>query len=388
MLKSYKERQFLVFEFDDGKNVKYNLATGESIGKSGKVVKDVCTQLRGYDYLQVIDSFQDEKYREFLNFVDHRVNRVQRWNRSSYYSPGSKAKNVGTFLKNIKHYSEYEQFFAAGITKIEHPLYTSFGNIPKGLLNLCREYDFKLDNYIIQGYNEHKDLFGVLLELQKELNNINKSDILKLLKSNNNRYFSLYQGDYRTKFIDLIGEKKYKPVSLIKYIDNLMTYEALEGIENVINEFYDYVNMMSSITNKYTKYPKNFLTTHRIASRNYSRMKREYPEAVFKSRINKDYEFVHDEFKIIYPESTKEIKEEGIGLNHCVASYIDKVIDGSCHIVFLRNKEQLNKSLVTLEVRNGKVVQARGSYNREVNEKEKKVIEKYNKKLERMLKAC
>ena len=38
-MKVYKEKQFLVFDFEDRKNVKYNLATGETIGKLGKPVK-------------------------------------------------------------------------------------------------------------------------------------------------------------------------------------------------------------------------------------------------------------------------------------------------------------------------------------------------------------
>lgn len=64
-MKSYKNKQFLVFEFEDSKNVKYNLATGECIGKSGKVVKDICAQLRGYNLHEVINSFEDENYKCF-----------------------------------------------------------------------------------------------------------------------------------------------------------------------------------------------------------------------------------------------------------------------------------------------------------------------------------
>lgn len=99
-LKSYKEKQYLVFEFEDGKNVKYNLATGESIGKSGRHVKDVCIQLRGYDLLSVIESFEDEKYRDFLKFVESRVNRSKKLARYNWvnYRRVEKVKNIGTFL--------------------------------------------------------------------------------------------------------------------------------------------------------------------------------------------------------------------------------------------------------------------------------------------------
>lgn len=57
-------------------------------------------------------------------------------------------------------------------------------------------------------------------------------------------------------------------------------------------------------------------------------------------------------------------------------------------ILFLREKENPDKSLITLELRENKVVQARGKFNRETTKEERKVIEKYEKVLERRLKAC
>lgn len=47
-MKTAKEREYLIFALDDGSVVKYNLATHETIGKSGKPVRNLKTQLRGY----------------------------------------------------------------------------------------------------------------------------------------------------------------------------------------------------------------------------------------------------------------------------------------------------------------------------------------------------
>lgn len=384
-MKAFKEKQYLIFEFEDGKNVKYNLATGESIGKSGKVVKNVCTQLRGYDYLQIIDSFQDENYREFLKFVDKRVNRCKNYN-SSYYSPGSKAKNVGTFLSKIKDYSKYEQFFSGGITNIDYPLKHDFSQVPKGLLKLCRKHNIKINDKLIISYIDNPNLFHNLLEV--ELYSIGKNEICRLLSYDNIHFRSFYRGYSKELFYKLITEHNYKPVSLVQHLDNLITYEAIDGLDHLIQEFYDYVRMMSAISNKYEKYPKNFLTTHKIACRNYNRLKTEFNEKLFRNRINKNLEFEYNGYSVIYPNSTNDIKDEAVQQNNCVASYIDKVIDGDCHILFLRDKKFLDKSLVTLEVRNHHVVQARGKFNREVTNKEQLIIDKYNEKLGRLLKVC
>ena len=54
---AFKDKQFLVFKFEDGKDVKYNLATKETIGKSGRVVKNINTQLSGYSLRTVISYF-------------------------------------------------------------------------------------------------------------------------------------------------------------------------------------------------------------------------------------------------------------------------------------------------------------------------------------------
>lgn len=391
-MKAYKEKQYLIFQLDDGKNVKYNLATGESIGKSGKVVKDICTQLRGYDLLNIIDSFQDDKYKEFLKFIDKRVNSSCAKGYYRTYGRVNKIQNIGSFLKRINDYNEYEQFFAAGLNKIEYPLSYKFKEIPKGLFKLVREYDLKINNELIKSYIDNPNLFINLLS--QDYYSIKHKAIIKLitydlcLDYRNNTYYYAYKNDYKERFMSLVNEYNYKPKSLLKHLDNLITYEALDNLRDTINEFYDYARMMSFITNKYDKYPKNLLTTHKIACRNYNRLKIKYSEEIFNSRKDKNLEFAYDDYKIIYPQTTNDIKEEGVSLNHCVSSYIGSVIDGECHILFLRNKEDLDKSLVTLEVRNNKVVQARGKFNRDVNKKEQIVLDEYNKKLERLCVAC
>ena len=138
--------------------------------------------------------------------------------------------------------------------------------------------------------------------------------------------------------------------------------------------------MMAEISPKFDKYPRNFLTTHVIAARNYNRLKQEFAEDEFKNRIDTSLEGQYGEYVFIYPKSTEEIKNEAAQQNNCVASYIERVIDGSCHILFLRKAAEPEKSLVTIEVVNNKIVQARQKFNNPVNEEEQVAIDKWNKK--------
>lgn len=68
-MKIYKDKQFLVFDFEDGKNVKYDFATKTAIGKKGKPVANLCSQLSGLTINELIDYCEDVQYGKFLKFV-------------------------------------------------------------------------------------------------------------------------------------------------------------------------------------------------------------------------------------------------------------------------------------------------------------------------------
>ena len=167
--------------------------------------------------------------------------------------------------------------------------------------------------------------------------------------------------------------------NLLMYIDRLKTYEALNDIPFVLSELQDYCNMMIQISPKFDKFPRHFLTTHKIAVRNYNRLKKEFNENKFAARINIEMEKTFDKYCFIYPKTTQDIKDEAVQMNNCVADYIDDVIEGQCDILFLRYKDSPDKSLVTIEVRNGKIVQALERFNDPLNNDEAEVVSKWNK---------
>ena len=68
-MKVYKDKQYLIFDFEDGRTVKYDFATKTAIGIKGKPVKNLCTQLSGMSMNQIIDCCIDKNYGKFLNFI-------------------------------------------------------------------------------------------------------------------------------------------------------------------------------------------------------------------------------------------------------------------------------------------------------------------------------
>lgn len=77
------------------------------------------------------------------------------------------------------------------------------------------------------------------------------------------------------------------------------------------------------------------------------------------------YQYKGKDLMVIPPHSSKELIDEGTALHHCVGRYVKRVAQHECVILFVRKVAEPDKSLCTVEVRDGQVVQARGFGNEE-----------------------
>lgn len=359
-LSVYKDHSFLVFQQDD-KICKYDFATKTTYGWSGKQVKSLQSQLRGISIGQMIDSCVDKNYGLFLN-------KIKFWMSSSR---GIDISNIGTILTYVPLFSNLEQYFSAGLTNVKEDMKkVPFSDVPKGLMKICKSKNYPLSYSMYDTYKKHPDIFNYVATEHYET--LTFKDIV---------YYILdCRLSYReTKTVyEMFLEYNYDPKSLFKYIDNLITYEAWSAF--FIHDLLDYAKMMSKISPKFDKYPRHFKTTHAIASRNYKRLNQQFREDSFQARIDLKLEDKIGDFIFIYPRTTQDIKDEAVQQNNCVASYIDRVINGQCHIIFMRDLSEPDKSLVTLEVVDNVIVQAKQRFNYDVTPKQREAIETWNKK--------
>lgn len=374
-MKVYKERQFLVFEFEDGKTVKYDFATKTCIGKKGLPVTNLCSQLKGVTMKEICDCCTDKQYGKFLRFVQQH---------GDYNNRG--ISNIGTILNRVPYFSQFEQIFSAGIEEIVSSKFSyKISDIPKGLIKLCQSHSIILSDTFLKFYKENPDAYLLAYNLQPEYISLTDRDVYALLsyESSIKEYYGERTWEYRwvkvSTFNKLINDFGYTAKALMLYIDSLKTYEAIEDMGFLINEIYDYASMMHRISHKFDKYPRHFLTTHKIASRNYNRLKEQFDEEDFKKQIDEGMEKTFGNYCFIYPKCTQDIKDEAVQQNNCVASYIKRVIEGESHILFLRKKEQPDKSLVTIQVKNGKIIQALQRFNHPLTEEQQEVVDKWNK---------
>lgn len=371
-MKAIKKGADLIFTCDDGKTVKYNLNTGECIGKNGKPCKYLNSQLKGYTVGEIANSFEDKNFGRFINHV------------ASKCSNNSQSiQNLGTVFQRMEEYKREEQIYSAGLTLAgtfgENYFKGTINEIPKGLAKILREIHFSVSNNNIKEYKAHPDAFNYAFN--HEFISLSKKEAYNFLMC----YCSDWNGstqhyEYCSRFFNICDRYGYTPKSLLDYIDYLVTYEAISSDypSKILGEIADNCNMLSQMSDKYDRYPRHFLTSHQITSRTYQRWKQEFNEELFAKRVNTKMEVAIGDYKFIYPKTTKDIKDEAVQQSNCVASYIDKVINGSCDIILMRKKNDVENSLVTVEIRNNKVVQARQRFNEPVNESEQKALDKYD----------
>ena len=99
------------------------------------------------------------------------------------------------------------------------------------------------------------------------------------------------------------------------------------------------------------------------------------------------FEFAKQEMEdndvmVIPPHSSKELIDEGTALRHCVGRYVKWVAQRECVILFVRKVAEPDKSLCSVEVRDGQVVQTRGFDNEDPPAKIKAFIERWKRQVQ------
>lgn len=181
------------------------------------------------------------------------------------------------------------------------------------------------------------------------------------------------------------NSKFYQFYTFGKFMDYVCEETVNQGFKTLnsfIGELRDYLDMCVSMDIKPTLYSSYLKQTHDITSRNYEVKLTEEQAEMFENAYKDFKSFVTEDktYSIVRPKNADDVKHEGSALNHCVASYISKVLKRNCLIVFLRKTKATDKPLVTIELENEAIVQARGASNRSITEDEYKAICEYAKK--------
>ena len=143
-------------------------------------------------------------------------------------------------------------------------------------------------------------------------------------------------------------------------------------MNTLITDYHDYLCMCKElqydVKNSFILFPRELKAAHdSVAKTLKDKRTAEHEKAIAGSfdEWQKRYQYQSKELMMIPPHSAKEIVDEGAALHHCVRLYVKNVAEKKSVILFVRSVDEPNKSLCTVEVKDGQVTQARGFDNEE-----------------------
>lgn len=134
--------------------------------------------------------------------------------------------------------------------------------------------------------------------------------------------------------------------------------------------------------NKYA-FPKNLKEAHDKLENQYEVQCNEIMRKAIRKRgkelsVNT---FQDNKFIILPAFTLKALQDESKQQRNCVRTYAERYAEGKCDIYFLRNVKNIKKSLVTVEVKNNKVVQSRIKNNDDPNKTQLAFLNKWEQKV-------
>lgn len=143
-------------------------------------------------------------------------------------------------------------------------------------------------------------------------------------------------------------------------------------MNTLITDYHDYLCMCKElqydVKNSFILFPHELKAAHdSVAKTLKDKRTAEQEKAIAGSfdEWQKRYQYQSKELMMIPPHSAKEIVDEGAALHHCVRLYVKNVAEKKSVILFVRSVDEPDKSLCTVEVKDGQVTQARGFDNAE-----------------------
>jgi len=369
-IKAEKIKSRIVFKKEDGTRAEYDLGT-KKFYKTTKTktklyeVTSITPFFTHYKFETIANSFEDKQYAKFVRIVQNFE---------------SRCSNMGTILLRLSEYAIYEQYFAAGLN-VDTRTFIYRNNKLNEPMSLYNKRTLKIFK------NRGVEISGSLERTYKDYKK-QMDSIIAYLDGNDEYFYDFFEiftsryGNGKIVFLELVETYNYEYKSLIKYFSNIKLFEGYD-IKSAMVTLRDYARMNIVINEggKFDKYPHYLKVMHDITQRNFKSYNEKCDENAFVEAVEKykDLEYSNKEFCIIAPKKSKDMKEEGSRLNHCVASYVKYVIDEKTKIVFMREKDKKERNLITIEIKEDEVRQVRGRSNRLPDTNEKEFIKKFAK---------
>ena len=204
----------------------------------------------------------------------------------------------------------------------------------------------------------------IIFEELETLKLYNTKDIKVLRVLNKFSNYDLRQIKQYTKldnFIKYFKENKLKDSTM--YLDYLRFAKELK----------------LDLKNKKNLFPKDLKQAHDELEKQIEILEQQINNEMIQERLEILSKNIYKNKKfIIFPaDSAESLVDESQQQNNCVRTYVDRYAEGNCDIYFMRNVDNPKKSLVTVEVRENKVVQKRTKNNEKTTAEQDKFLKKW-----------
>lgn len=169
-------------------------------------------------------------------------------------------------------------------------------------------------------------------------------------------------------------------------VDKIKTYFEKEKLDyHNIYEYYDYIRCCKHLSldmeDKNILFPKEFIRAHdKITCEMVIATDPKINERIHTlSNLLLLNKYEDDKYVIFPAVSVESLIDESSQMSNCVRNYCLDVSNNECQIYFMRYKDNLSKSLITIEVRDGKIVQVRAKFNELPSEDEMKILKKWGR---------
>ena len=241
-------------------------------------------------------------------------------------------------LETLRNYFRYENQQVLNLKQIESIVEAT---------NVALNFDENIEDFsklntkdIIYALNfikEHTHIWGSLYI---------DEDRVKLIKA------IIFQKQFNlpntiTNYSLLIAIMEHKEITYYMYELQAMSNLGIR-IEEYIAEFIDYCTMLEL---PFKKKGKSFCEYLDELTEIYNN-KRDIAIQKKLQKCNNKLKFENDEYIVLVPNSVEQYQNEANSQNNCVMSYINQVAKNKTHIVFIRKKDNIDKTYITCEVDN------------------------------------
>lgn len=312
MAKITKEKNILIFELEANKTYKLDINTGVWTGIRGKELVGMPT---------------GDNRRVLKNMCEHTssllilLNNIFYWGEKTRSAYSLKCLKVADKLDNIK-------FPPCNMRDYNDVVLTWADNNIKFIVSYTKEHP------------EEKPALYQLYNIYVSQSITSKfKDLAPLITQPMVNTILSYQGNFplTEELIDLIGYYWIR--------GKLYDYGASR-------EFYEYL-CTCAVLNKKPQKVNNFMREYVETRKEYELRQQELNERAFLlayERRKKHLTFEYGNYQIVLPTKSEDLIDEGRKMSHCVGGYINRVIQNSCYIVFVRNKATPDKCYITCQI--------------------------------------